>query len=50
MGNILTFDHIDAGYGRVQILHDLSFSGGNRGRLLYGVFLLNSIISSVLIY
>ncbi len=26
MGNILTFDHIDAGYGRVQILHDLSFS------------------------
>lgn len=26
MGNILTFDHVDAGYGRVQILHDLSFS------------------------
>ena len=26
MGNILTFEHIDAGYGRVQILHDLSFS------------------------
>lgn len=26
MENILTFEHIDAGYGRVQILHDLSFS------------------------
>ena len=26
MGNILTFEHVDAGYGRVQILHDLSFS------------------------
>ena len=26
MGDILTFDHVDAGYGRVQILHDLSFS------------------------
>lgn len=25
MGNILTFEHVDAGYGRVQILHDLSF-------------------------
>lgn len=25
MGNILTFEHIDAGYGHVQILHDLSF-------------------------
>lgn len=26
MGNILTFENVDAGYGRVQILHDLSFS------------------------
>ena len=26
MGNILTFEHVDAGYGRVKILHDLSFS------------------------
>ena len=26
MGKILTFEHVDAGYGRVQILHDLSFS------------------------
>ncbi len=26
MENILTFEHIDAGYGRVQILHDLSFT------------------------
>lgn len=26
MGDILTFEHVDAGYGRVQILHDLSFS------------------------
>lgn len=26
MENILTFEHVDAGYGRVQILHDLSFS------------------------
>lgn len=26
MGNILTFEHVDAGYGRVQILHDLSFT------------------------
>ncbi|MCF0229638.1 MAG: ATP-binding cassette domain-containing protein [Parasporobacterium sp.] len=26
MGNILTFEHVNAGYGRVQILHDLSFS------------------------
>ncbi len=25
MGNILAFEHVDAGYGRVQILHDLSF-------------------------
>ncbi|MDO4528825.1 MAG: ATP-binding cassette domain-containing protein [Lachnospiraceae bacterium] len=26
MGKILEFEHVDAGYGRVQILHDLSFS------------------------
>ena len=26
MGNILTFENVDAGYGRVQILHDLAFS------------------------
>ena len=26
MGNILTFEHVDAGYGRVKILHDLSYS------------------------
>lgn len=26
MENILQFEHVDAGYGRVQILHDLSFS------------------------
>ena len=26
MGKILTFEHVDAGYGRVQILHDLSFA------------------------
>jgi branched-chain amino acid transport system ATP-binding protein len=26
MGNILTFENVNAGYGRVQILHDLSFS------------------------
>ena len=26
MGNILEFRHIDAGYGRIQILNDLSFS------------------------
>ncbi|MCF0143241.1 MAG: ATP-binding cassette domain-containing protein [Parasporobacterium sp.] len=26
MGDILRFDHVDAGYGRVKILHDLSFS------------------------
>ncbi len=25
MDNILTFENVDAGYGRVQILHDLSF-------------------------
>ena len=25
MGNILTFENVDAGYGRVKILHDLSF-------------------------
>ncbi|MCF0230668.1 MAG: ATP-binding cassette domain-containing protein, partial [Parasporobacterium sp.] len=26
MGNILTFEHVDGGYGRIQILHDLSFT------------------------
>lgn len=26
MGSILTFDHVDAGYGMAKILHDLSFS------------------------
>lgn len=26
MGNILTFEHVDAGYGRTQILNDLSFT------------------------
>ncbi len=26
MGSILTFDHVDAGYGAAKILHDLSFS------------------------
>lgn len=25
MGNILTFENVDAGYGRIKILHDLSF-------------------------
>lgn len=33
MGKILQFDHVDSGYGRVKILHDLTFDV-NEGELL----------------